>query len=104
MDNLAVLVGAQPGSDFDIAEMEVQKEEIGDLDTYVQKALAGHPTLLSAREGISSSRYGVRSAFGQYLPSLTWSFSYGWNKDRWDADKEIRAGRSLRNDIPLSSV
>jgi len=89
VDNLAVLVGMQPGSDFDIAEMEMQKEEIGELDTYVQKALSAHPTLLSAREGISSSRYGVKSAFGQYLPTLSWSFSYGWNKDQWSQIKKF---------------
>jgi outer membrane protein len=89
VDNLAVLVGAQPGSDFDIADMEVQKEETGDLDMYVQKALGEHPTLLSARESISSSRYGVRSAFGQYMPTLSWSFSYGWNKNQWDQIKKF---------------
>ncbi|MDD4050842.1 MAG: TolC family protein [candidate division Zixibacteria bacterium] len=89
VDNLAVLVGTQPGSDFDIVDMEVQKEEIGDIDTYIQRALAGHPGVLSARESISSSRYGVRSAFGQYLPTLSWSFSYGWSKDSWDQIKKF---------------
>jgi outer membrane protein TolC len=89
IDDLAVLVGMQPGSDFDVADIAMQKEEIGELDTYVQKALARHPSILAAREDISSSRYGLRSALGQYLPSLYWSFSYGWNKNSWEDIKKF---------------
>lgn len=89
LDDLAVLVGLQPSSDFEIADMEVQKEDIGDVDSYVQRALAEHPTVLSAREGIAASRYGVRSAWGQFLPSLSWSFSYGWDKETWESIRKF---------------
>lgn len=83
LDNLAVLAGLEPGGDFEIADMELQKEEIGDVDGYVRRALAEHPTVLSAREGIVASKYGVRSAWGEFLPSLYWGYSYGWSKNRW---------------------
>lgn len=83
LDNLAVLVGLQPSSDFEIADMEIQREEIGEVDVYVGRALAEHPSVLSAQQGVASAAYGVRSARGQFLPSLYWGYSYGWSKNRW---------------------
>jgi outer membrane protein len=106
VDNLAVLVGLQPSADFEIADMQIQKEEIGEVDTFVRRALDEHPTVLSASLGIASSKYGVRSAWGQYLPSLNWSFSYGWDKETWEAirkfgpeDHSGSVSLSLRYDI-----
>lgn len=87
LDELALTVGVQPGGDFDIAEMELRQEPVGELADYLGKGSASNPALLSAKANLNSYRYDVRSAWGQFLPTVSLSYSYGWSKSTF---KEIK--------------
>jgi len=82
-DNLALNIGINPQTDFDIAGVEMEREPVGDLAELTNKAVREHPSITSAEENISAYKYDVRSAWGWYLPVVTGSFSYGWSKDQF---------------------
>jgi outer membrane protein TolC len=82
-DNLALDIGIDPQTDFDIAGVDIEHEPVGGLSELTGKALREHPSISSARENITAYKYDVRSAWGWYLPVVTGSFSYGWSKDQF---------------------
>jgi len=82
-DNLALDVGLDPKTDFDVADAELKREPAENIDGLIEEALETHPSLLSSKAGVDAYRYDVRSAWGNYFPSLSLSYSYGWNKDRF---------------------
>jgi outer membrane protein TolC len=81
---LATFIGLHPDESFQIADLELHQEEISELDAILTKAAKSHPKLLASNASILASKYSVRSAFGQYLPYATLSFSYGWSKNTFD--------------------
>jgi len=83
-DNLALDVGLDPKTDFDVADVELKREPAENIDGLIEEALETHPSLLSSKAGVDAYRYDVRSAWGNYFPTLSLSYSYGWNKDRFN--------------------
>jgi outer membrane protein len=81
MDNLALDIGIDPQTEFDIAGVEMRQEQIKDLDFYIKKASQEHPSLLEKQTEVEAYKYDVRSAWGNYLPTLSLSYRYGWNKE-----------------------
>lgn len=80
LDGLALIIGLKPGDDFDVAAVELRKEEVKELPDLIRDATSYHPSLLGADENVAYSKYSVRSRYGDYLPTLTLSYSYGWSK------------------------
>lgn len=80
-NSLALDIGLPPQTEFDIEEKELTRQAPPDIKELRREALAAHPSILSADANFSSYKYDVRSAWGEYLPSVSASFSYGWGKD-----------------------
>ncbi len=81
MDNMALDIGIDAEDDFDIANVDMRQENIEAIDFYVKKALQEHPSLLEKRTEVDAYKYDVRSAWGNYLPTISVSYRYGWNKE-----------------------
>lgn len=103
LDALAVTIGINPNEEFAISGLELKKEVIKDLPELVRQAKTFHPWLWSSKEEINASQYDVRSAYGQYLPRVVLSYSFGWSKntfkdiskfDRFDHTEQIYVGVS----------
>lgn len=88
-DQLALIVGINPNEDFDIADLELTTEEIGEIGDYISKVREYHPTLRSAEENVAASRHGVLSAWSDYLPTLDIGYSFNWSKNTFDDLKKF---------------
>jgi len=82
-DNLAVAVGLDPQEKFEIEDIEMRREEVEEISTLIHEARQWHPRILAARAATDAAKYDVRSAWGAYLPTLSMSYSYGWQKDHF---------------------
>ncbi|MFH1701511.1 MAG: TolC family protein [Candidatus Zixiibacteriota bacterium] len=82
-DILAVSIGIDPVSQFDVAEIQLSQVNLDDVGTLIEEARKEHPKLLSSKNYLDVSKYAVRSVMGQYLPRATLSYSYGWGKDHF---------------------
>ncbi len=108
-DQLAVDIGIDPKTEFDIEDIEVKRENPEDVDAMVSEALKSHPSLLAAKASTDAAKYDVRSAWGWYLPSLTLGYSYSWGNNYFnDLSKDVfnlraeNSGASLRLSLGLS--
>lgn len=86
---LALTVGIDPNSDFEIADIEMRTETVDDVNALISEATENHPSLLAANAEISASKYDVRHAWGYYLPRLTWSYSQAWSNDTYSKLKKF---------------
>lgn len=86
---LALDMGLDPQSEFDVADLELHRETVADFDALLKQSIGTHPTLLAAQDGLSASRYDVRSAWGWYLPNLSLSYGYSWGKDEFSELKKF---------------
>mgnify|MGYP001568594288 FL=1 len=63
-----------------------------DLDNSIKTALSQHPTIEKAKADLDASEAQVTMAWSQHLPSLSFSYGYGWggepqipkNKNQWN--------------------
>ena len=81
LDDLALTIGVEPSDDFEVAQIELRKEEVKELPDLIREVITDHPSLLGADEALASSKYGVRLQYGEYLPTLSLSYRYGWGKN-----------------------
>ncbi len=59
------------------------------LDDAIARALAGDPSLASARSDLEAARADVRAARAEFLPSLSASVSYSASRDESDAQSSV---------------
>jgi len=109
MDQLAVDIGVDPKSEFDVEDIQIKRETPEDVDAMVAEALKSHPSVLAAKASTDASKYDVRSAWGWYMPSLTLGYSYSWGNNYFDnLSKDVfglkaeNSGASLRLSLGLS--
>jgi len=86
---LALDMGIDPQTEFDVANIELHRESVADLDILIKQTMGDNPNLLAAKEELNASRYDVRSAWGWYLPSLSLGYSYSWSKDEFSELKKF---------------
>lgn len=95
---LALGIGVDPNVKFDVANIELGRESIEQIDTFLSKALIYHPSILASMANQDIYKYDVRSAWGAYLPRLSLSYSYGWSNnffgDIWDDVSGFSANNS----------
>lgn len=82
-DNLALDIGLNLEEDYDIANIEMKQENIGDVGDFIRTALQAHPSLLSSQANMDAYKFDVRSAWGQYLPTASLSYNFGWDKEHF---------------------
>jgi len=71
----------------DVSEEAVKRGE----EQYKLAKLTNHPGLLASEQLLNSAKYGVRSAYGNYLPSLSLGLSKNWSADTWNRVKEFNS-------------
>lgn len=108
-DQLAVDIGIDPKTEFDVEDIPIKRETPEEVDAQVAEALRAHPSLLAAKASTDAAKYDVRSAWGWYMPSLTLGYSYGWGNNYFkDLAKDVfnlraeNSGASLRLTLGLS--
>ncbi len=84
-DQLAVDIGIDPKTEFDVEDIQIKRETPEDVDALVADALRSHPSLLAAKANMDASKYDVRSAWGWYMPKMSLGYSYGWGNNYFDA-------------------
>lgn len=80
---LAITIGIDPRTDFDIEDIGVSKSQVEPLNKLIKEATALHPSLLAANADLAANKYGVRSAYGSYLPQLSLTYSMEWQRDKF---------------------
>ncbi len=88
-DQLALTIGVHPSEDFNVADLELTRGDIGELPGLIARACEYHPTLKAAEQSVSAYGYAVRSAWSDYLPTIDIGYSFGWSKNTFDEIKEF---------------
>jgi len=89
--NLSYLIGLDVNSDVEFSDQfEARSYEGTEADAF-GVGLANHPGLLASEQTMISSKHGVRSAYGRYLPSLSVSLSKGWSAETWSRVSEFNS-------------
>ncbi|MCP4566411.1 MAG: TolC family protein [FCB group bacterium] len=103
LDDLAVDIGLDPQTEYDIADLDLRKAQISNINDLIAKATQGHPSVLGSQANIDVANYDVRSAWGSYMPNLSVGYSYSWSKDRFsDIIKFGSFDHSSRLSVTLS--
>jgi outer membrane protein TolC len=104
--NLKYLIGLDVNSDATISNQYVVKEYSGTENDALKLGLANHPGLLASEYNLKAAKYGVRSTFGQYFPSLSLSLSKNFTGTKWSEVNDLNRedgswtfGASLNWDI-----
>lgn len=87
---------------IDQAEFNSEKGQYSNDAELIRRALASRVDYLAAKENFNASEASVRAAWGQYLPSISASASYGLSNEMFDKlsdNRSISWGISLSWDI-----
>jgi len=88
--NLAYLIGVDVNADVDFATDYKRREYSGGEAEALKLGLANYPGLLASKSIMDAAKYGVWSAYGTYLPTLSVSVGRNWGNDRWSEVSKFR--------------
>jgi outer membrane protein len=77
--NLAYLIGIDVNSDIDFSRDYVRKSYDGTEDTALKFGMSNYPGLLASEKRVTSAKYAKKSAWGQFLPSISANVSRSWS-------------------------
>jgi len=80
---LAYYIGVDVNADVDFSTEYDSEVYDGSEADAVKYGFTNHPGLLAAGHNISSAKNQVRSAYGNYLPTLTLSIGKSWQNTFW---------------------
>lgn len=81
--NLAYLIGIDVNSDIEFSRETPKRDYSGSENEALKFGLSNHPGLLSTESNLSAARYGVKSIWGRYAPSISVRVSRGWSNEYW---------------------
>lgn len=81
--NLAYLIGIDVNSDIEFSRETPKRDYSGSENEALKFGLSNHPGLLSTESNLSAARYGVKSIWGRYAPSVSVRVSRGWSNEYW---------------------
>lgn len=81
--NLAYLIGIDVNSDIEFSRETPKRDYSGSENEALKFGLSNHPGLLSTESKLSAARYGVKSIWGRYAPSVSVRVSRGWTNEYW---------------------
>jgi len=81
--NLAYLIGIDVNSDIEFSRETPKRDYSGSENEALKFGLSNHPGLLSTESNLSAARYGVKSIWGRYAPSVSVRVSRGWTNEYW---------------------
>lgn len=88
---LTYYIGLDVNSDVEYSDQFEPKKYDGSEMEALTLGLTNHPGLLASEQLLNSAKYGVRSAYGNYLPSLSLGLSKNWSADTWNRVKEFNS-------------
>lgn len=86
---LALTIGIDPSTEFEIADIELRQEQVGEVADLIRRGTEFHPSLLATRAEVSASKYDVRYALGGYLPRVSLGYSKSWSQNTFDRIKKL---------------
>lgn len=88
--NLAYLIGVDVNSDVEFSRETTKRDYSGTEDEALKFGLSNHPGLLSGESNLTAARYGVKSVWGRYAPSISVRVSRAWNNEFWGMVNDFR--------------
>jgi len=105
LQNLSVLIGETPDSVLTLGdELPVEMPAEGELQDWVDFALANHPDVLAAEQGLASGEKELRARRNNRLPVLSANASVNYQDDPTDGldfDEKLGSSVGLSLTIPL---
>lgn len=92
--SLAYYIGVDVNSDVEFSKEVPLKTYDGTELEALKIGLANHPGLLASEQLLTASRNDLRSAYGQYLPTLSLDLSKNWSAGSWSRVSELNADDS----------
>jgi len=89
-ENLAYLIGSEPGAEFDVKEesLLVKEYNMEDYEKLLGKIKESNPGIEASRLSILKSRAQLSSSYCKYLPKLSVQGSYGYSGDKFSFSKD----------------
>jgi TolC family type I secretion outer membrane protein len=81
--NLAYIIGIDVNSDLDISTEFSAKKYDGTMDDALKFGMSNHPGFLAAEKNMGAAKWGVRSAWGRFLPTVGVSVSRSYQNEFW---------------------
>lgn len=105
LQNLSVLIGETPDSVLPLGDdLPIEMPEEGELQQWVDFALANHPDVLAAEQSLASGKKQLRARRNNRLPILSANASVNYQDDPTDGldfDEKLGSSVGLSLTIPL---
>jgi len=88
--DLCYLIGIDVNSDVEYSTQFDQREYENTEESALKYGLANHPGLLASGNNVTSAEYGVKSAWGRFLPSVSISISRDYSNRSWSEVSKFR--------------
>jgi len=76
-NNLNLVMGREPGTQFEIEPAFQLKDEFGSIEELAEEAVAKNPSIKKLNQDIASQEYAINRSESNYYPYLAGSISYG---------------------------
>ncbi|PTY35658.1 hypothetical protein BGP77_08390 [Saccharospirillum sp. MSK14-1] len=105
LQNLSVLIGETPDAVLTLGDdLPVEMPDEGELQDWIDFALANHPDVLAAEQGLASGEKELRARRNNRLPVLSANASVSYQDDPtdgFDFDEKLGSSVGLSLTIPL---
>ncbi|MEW5925774.1 MAG: TolC family protein, partial [Candidatus Zixiibacteriota bacterium] len=89
--SLAYYIGVDVNSDVEFSKEVPPKTYDGTEPEALKIGMANHPGLLASEQMLASSKNDLRSAYGQYLPTLSLDLGKNWSAGTWSRVSELNS-------------